>query len=77
MQKCVLETQTLVEVSEVNAEEVQVASQIASSCVEALEDSASLEPMLALAVFAVKVYSESAARAMALVLLVVTSTAED
>ena len=77
MQKCVSETQTLGEGSEVNAEEVQVASQIESSCVEALEDSASLELSLAPAVFVEKVYLESAARAMAPALLVVTSKAED
>lgn len=53
------------EESEANAEEDQVASQIESSCVEAVEDSASLEPTLAPVVFAEKVYLESIAQEMA------------
>lgn len=65
MQKYVLETQTLDEESEENAEEVQVASQIESSCVSVVEDSASLEPILALLVFAGTVYLESNVRVMA------------
>lgn len=77
MQKYVLEKQTLAEESEENAVEVQVASQIESSCVEALEDSASLEPTLAPVVFAEKVYLESNARVMAPELLEVISTVED